>query len=139
MTLLLAPLLLRDALKAQARRRVNEHSVTALDSLSWTEAQKRNIHQYEAEQKILFLRAGHGFAKNQTAEVVDEAGPQLNALRVKKEDGTMVDFNLSKISANNLVRKGTLANVRSLDTRYAQVNQKPPFIARIKITPVKEG
>ena len=38
----------------------------------------------------------------------------------------------------NLVRKGTLANVRSLDTRYSQVNQKSPFIARIKISPIKE-
>jgi hypothetical protein len=39
----------------------------------------------------------------------------------------------------NLVRKGTLAGVRAPDTRYAQVNQKSPFIARIKIAPVKEG
>jgi hypothetical protein len=39
----------------------------------------------------------------------------------------------------NLVRQGKLASVRTLDTRYAQVNQKSPFIARIKITPVKEG
>ena len=38
-----------------------------------------------------------------------------------------------------MVRQGTLANVRSLDTRYSQVNQKSPFIARVKITPVKEG
>ena len=39
----------------------------------------------------------------------------------------------------NMVRAGTLASVRSLDTRYAQVNTKHPFIARIKIAPVKEG
>ena len=92
----------RNALKAQARLSVTEHPVTALDSLSWTEAQKRNVHQYEPGQKILFLRDGHGFAKNQTAEVVDEAGPRPNTLRVKKEDGTMVDFNPAKISANSV-------------------------------------
>jgi steroid 5-alpha reductase family enzyme len=39
----------------------------------------------------------------------------------------------------NLVRKGTLASIRSLDTRYAQVNQKSPFIARVKIASVKNG
>jgi hypothetical protein len=39
----------------------------------------------------------------------------------------------------NMLRKTTLSSVRSLDTRYANVNQKSPFIARIKIAPVKEG
>jgi conjugative relaxase-like TrwC/TraI family protein len=89
----------RNALKAQARLSVTEHSVTALDSLSWTEAQKRNVHQYEPGQKILFLRDGHGFAKNQTVEVV-EAG--TNALRVKKEDGTTVELNPARLAANSV-------------------------------------
>jgi conjugative relaxase-like TrwC/TraI family protein len=89
----------RNTLKAQARLSVNEHSVTALDSLSWTEAQKRNVHQYEAGQKILFLRDGHGFAKNQTVDVV-EAG--TNALRVKKEDGTTVELNPARLAANSV-------------------------------------
>jgi len=89
----------RHTLKAQARLSVTEHSVTALDSLSWTEAQKRNVHQYEAGQKILFLRDGHGFAKNQTAEVV-EAG--TNALRVKKEDETTVELNPARLAANSV-------------------------------------
>ena len=89
----------RNALKAQARLSVSEHSVTALDSLSWTEAQKRNVHQYEAGQKILFLRDGHGFAKNQTADVV-EAG--THALRVKKEDGTTVELNPARLAANSV-------------------------------------
>ena len=89
----------RNALKAQARLSVSEHSVTALDSLSWTEAQKRNVHQYEAGQKILFLRDGHGFAKNQTAEVV-EAG--TSALRVKKEDGSTVELNPARLAANSV-------------------------------------
>jgi conjugative relaxase-like TrwC/TraI family protein len=89
----------RNALKAQARLSVTEHSVTALDSLSWTEAQKRNVHQYEAGQKILFLRDGHGFAKNQTADVV-EAG--THALRVKKEDGSTVELNPARLAANSV-------------------------------------
>jgi hypothetical protein len=37
----------------------------------------------------------------------------------------------------NMIRAGTLASVRALDTRYSQVNTKSPFIARIKIAPVK--
>ena len=38
-----------------------------------------------------------------------------------------------------MIRQGTLASVRTLDTRYSQVNTKQPFIARIKIAPVKDG
>ena len=59
-----------------------------LDSPLPTEAQKRNVHQKirGRAQKILFLRDGHGFAKNQTAEVV-EAGldPCLRVSRKKME------------------------------------------------------
>jgi len=38
-----------------------------------------------------------------------------------------------------LIRKGRSSGARALDTRYAQVNTKSPFIARIKIIPVKES
>jgi conjugative relaxase-like TrwC/TraI family protein len=124
----------RNALKAQARLSVNEHSVTALDSLSWTEAQKRNVHQYEAGQKILFLREGHGFAKNQTAEVV-EAG--THALRVKKEDGTTVELNPARLAANSVdVCLARELKVSRGDKLLLQANDRPHRLVNGQIVEV---
>jgi ATP-dependent exoDNAse (exonuclease V) alpha subunit len=41
----------RHTLKAQARLGRDEHSVTVLDSLAWTDAQKKNVHQYDGRAK----------------------------------------------------------------------------------------
>jgi ATP-dependent exoDNAse (exonuclease V) alpha subunit len=124
----------RNALKAQARLSVSEHSVTALDSLSWTEAQKRNVHQYEAGQKILFLRDGHGFAKNQTAEVV-EAG--TNALRVKKEDGTTVELTPARLAANSVdVCLARELKVSRGDKLLLQANDRPHRLVNGQIVEV---
>jgi conjugative relaxase-like TrwC/TraI family protein len=124
----------RNALKAQARLSVTEHSVTALDSLSWTEAQKRNVHQYEAGQKILFLRDGHGFAKNQTADVV-EAG--THALRVKKEDGTTVELNPARLAANSVdVCLARELKVSRGDKLLLQANDRPHRLVNGQIVEV---
>ena len=124
----------RNALKAQARLSVTEHSVTALDSLSWTEAQKRNVHQYEPGQKILFLRDGHGFAKNQTAEVV-EAG--THALRVKKEDGTTVELNPARLAANSVdVCLARELKVSRGDKLLLQANDRPHRLVNGQIVEV---
>jgi hypothetical protein len=89
----------------------------------------------------------HGFPYSQlmgyTLERVPESEHESNApedrlhLFFSTHDVTLTGWRLRPLV--NLVRKGTLSGVRSLDTRYAQVNQKSPFIARIKIAPVKEG
>jgi hypothetical protein len=89
----------------------------------------------------------HGFPCSQlmgyTLERVPESEHQSDApedrlhLFFSTHDVTLTGWRLRPVV--NMVRAGTLANVRSLDTRYAQVNQKSPFITRIKITPVKEG
>ncbi len=92
----------RHTLKAQARLGASEHSVTVLDSLAWTDAQKKNVHQYEAGQKILFLRDSGAFARNEAVEVVDEAKPRPHTLRVRKADGTIVEFNPAKISGSTV-------------------------------------
>jgi conjugative relaxase-like TrwC/TraI family protein len=124
----------RNALKTQARLSVTEHSVTALDSLSWTEAQKRNVHQYEAGQKILFLRDGHGFAKNQTAEVV-EAG--THALGVKKEDGATVELNPARLAANSVdVCLARELKVSRGDKLLLQANDRPHRLVNGQIVEV---
>jgi len=89
----------------------------------------------------------HGFPCSQlmgyTLERVPESEHESDApedrlyLFFSTHDVTLTGWRLRPLV--NMVRQGTLANVRSLDTRYAQVNQKSPFVARIKIAPVKEG
>jgi ATP-dependent exoDNAse (exonuclease V) alpha subunit len=89
----------RNTLKAQARLSLNEHSVTVMDSLAWTDAQKKNVHQYEAGQKILFLRDSAAFARNEAVDVLDV---RRNKLRVKRADGSEVEFNPAKISGSTV-------------------------------------
>ena len=89
----------------------------------------------------------HGFPCSQlmgyTLERVPESEHESNApedrlhLFFSTHDVTLTGWRLRPLV--NMVRQGTLASARSLDSRYAQFNQKSPFITRIKITPVKEG
>ena len=89
----------------------------------------------------------HGFPCSQlmgyTLERVPESEHQSDApedrlhLFFSTHDVTLTGWRLRPLA--NMLRQGTLASVRALDTRYAQVNTKSPFIARIKIAPVKEG
>ena len=89
----------------------------------------------------------HGFPYSQlmgyTLERVPESEHQSDApedrlhLFSSTHDVTLTGWRLRPLV--NMVRQGTLASVRALDTRYSQVNTKQPFIARIKIAPVKEG
>src|SRR5204862_1685098 len=55
----------RDALKADGVVSQHEQVVTVFDSLSWTEAQKKNPGQFQPGQRIRFVRATKAFAKNE--------------------------------------------------------------------------
>ena len=89
----------------------------------------------------------HGFPYSQLMGYTLERVPESEFKGEAPEDRLHLFFSTHDVTLTgwrlrplvNLVRKGTLSGVRSLDTRYAQVNQKSPFIARVKITPVKEG
>ena len=89
----------RHTLKAQARLGASEHSVTVLDSLAWTDAQKKNVDQYEPGQKILFLRDSGAFTRNEAVEVVDV---RRDKLRVKRSDGSEVEFSPAKVSGSTV-------------------------------------
>ena len=89
----------------------------------------------------------HGFPYSQLMGYTLERVPESEFKGEAPEDRLHLFFSTHDVTLTgwrlrplvNMVRQGTLASVRSLDTRYAQVNTKSPFIARIKITPVKEG
>ncbi len=89
----------------------------------------------------------HGFPYSQLMGYTLERVPESEFKGEAPEDRLHFFFSTHDVTLTgwrlrpvvNMVRAGTLASVRSLDTRYSQVNTKSPFIARIKIAPVKEG
>ena len=61
---------IRTALKTSGRLAGEEKEFQVFDSLSWTEAQKRDARQYRPGMAIHFHRTTHGFDKNETVSVV---------------------------------------------------------------------
>ncbi len=59
------------------------------DSLSWTEAQKKNTNQYEPGQRLRFVRKTRDFDRGETVEI---RAVLENGLRVRRPDGMEVDF-----------------------------------------------
>jgi hypothetical protein len=61
---------IRTALKTSGRLAGEEKEFQVFDSLSWTEAQKRDARQYRPGMAIHFHRTTHGFDKDETVLVV---------------------------------------------------------------------
>ena len=87
----------------------------------------------------------HGFPCSQLMGYTLERVPESEFKGEAPEDRLHLFFSTHDVTLTgwrlrplvNMIRAGTLASVRALDTRYSQVNTKSPFIARIKIAPVK--
>src|SRR5208282_2918854 len=75
----------RAALKTSGRLTVEEKAFQVFDSLSWTEAQKRDARQYRPGMAIQFPRRGHGFEKGETVAVV---AVENDSLKIQHGDGT---------------------------------------------------
>ena len=75
----------RAALKSSGRLALDEKEFSVFDSLSWTEAQKRDTRQYRPGMAIHFHRRTAGFAKDETVAVV---AVENDALKVQREDGS---------------------------------------------------
>jgi conjugative relaxase-like TrwC/TraI family protein len=87
---------IRTALKTSGRLAGEEKEFQVFDSLSWTEAQKRDARQYRPGMAIHFHRRGHGFNKNETVAVV---AVENDSLKVQRADGTETFFPLGQGSA----------------------------------------
>jgi ATP-dependent exoDNAse (exonuclease V) alpha subunit len=87
---------IRAALKTSGRLAGEEKEFQVFDSLSWTEAQKRDARQYRPGMAIHFHRRGHGFNKNETVAVV---AVENDSLKVQRSDGTETIFPLGQGSA----------------------------------------
>ncbi len=73
----------RAALKNSGRLAGEEKELQVFDSLSWTEAQKRDTRQYRSGMAIHFRRRGHGYEKGETVRVV---AVEDGSLKVQRAD-----------------------------------------------------
>ena len=76
---------IRTALKTSGRLAGEEKEFQVFDSLSWTEAQKRDARQFRSGMAIHFHRTTHGFDKNETVLVV---AVENDSLKVQHTDGS---------------------------------------------------
>jgi conjugative relaxase-like TrwC/TraI family protein len=82
---------IRAAMKTSGRLAGEEKEFRVFDSLSWTEAQKRDARQYRPGMAIHFHRTTHGFDKNETVLVV---AVENDSLKVQHTDGSKNIFPL---------------------------------------------
>jgi conjugative relaxase-like TrwC/TraI family protein len=81
----------RAALKSSGKLVGEEKEIRVFDSLSWTEAQKRDARQYRSGMVVRFHRSIGGFRKDETVTVV---AAEADSLRVQRADGSETPFPL---------------------------------------------
>jgi conjugative relaxase-like TrwC/TraI family protein len=81
----------RAAMKTAGRLAGEEKEFEVFDSLSWTEAQKKDVRQYRPGMAIRFHRRKNDFAKDETVAVV---AVENDSLKVQRADGSECNFPL---------------------------------------------
>jgi ATP-dependent exoDNAse (exonuclease V) alpha subunit len=76
---------IRAGMKTSGRLTGEEKEFQVFDSLSWTEAQKRDARQYRPGMAIHFHRRTAGFAKDETVAVV---AVENDSIKVQRDDGS---------------------------------------------------
>jgi conjugative relaxase-like TrwC/TraI family protein len=114
----------RAALKMAGRLAGEEGEFQVFDSLSWTEAQKRDARQYHPGMAIHFHRRGHGFEKGETVSVV---AVENDSLKVQHTDGSENIFPLGAGIACDVGEKRKL-KVAAGDKLLLQSNWQKKFV-----------
>jgi conjugative relaxase-like TrwC/TraI family protein len=114
----------RAELKSSGRLALEEKEFSVFDSLSWTEAQKRDARQYCPGMAIHFHRRGHGFEKGETVAVV---AVENDLLKVQHPDGSENIFPLGAGIACDVGEKRKL-KVAAGDRLLLQSNWQKKFI-----------
>jgi len=84
---------IRAALKTAGRLSGDEQEFQVFDSLSWTEARKRDARQFRPGMLRRFHRQGHGFEKGELVSVV---AVEKDSLTVQRADGTEMPCRLGQ-------------------------------------------
>jgi conjugative relaxase-like TrwC/TraI family protein len=115
----------RAALKSSGRLAGQEKEFQVFDSLSWTEAQKRDARQYRPGMAIYFHRRGYGFEKGETVAVV---AVENDSLKVQCPDGSEVLFQLGQGCALFDVGEKRKLKVAAGDKLLLQSNWQKKFV-----------
>jgi hypothetical protein len=102
-----------------------EKEFRVFDSLSWTEAQKRDARQYRPGMAIRFHQSKRGFDKNETVAVVTSENDSLKVLRV---DGSENVFPLGRGFASFDVGETRKLKIAAGDKLLLQANWHKKFI-----------
>jgi conjugative relaxase-like TrwC/TraI family protein len=115
----------RAALKTSGRLAGDEKEFQVFDSLSWTEAQKRDARQYRPGLAIRFHRQKTGFAKDETVAVV---AVENDALKIQRADGSESLFPLGAGCACFDVGEKRKLKVAVGDKLLLQANWRKKFV-----------
>jgi conjugative relaxase-like TrwC/TraI family protein len=115
----------REVLKVEGVVTQVEQTVCVFDSLSWTQAQKKNTSQYEPGQRLRFVRKTRDFDRGETVEI---RAVLENGLRVRRPDGTEVDFIPAGVAASFDVGVSRELKVAAGDWLLLQANHGKEFI-----------
>jgi conjugative relaxase-like TrwC/TraI family protein len=128
----------REVLKVEGVVSQDEQTVYVFDSLSWTQAQKRNPNQYEPGQRLRFVRKTWDFDRGETVEIraVLEKG-----LRVRRPDGMEVDFIPASTAASFDVGASRELKIAAGDWLLLQANHGKEFIngERVQVREISGG
>jgi conjugative relaxase-like TrwC/TraI family protein len=110
---------IRTTLKTSGRLAGDEKEFQVFDSLSWTEAQKRDARQFSPGMAIHFHRRGLGFEKGETVQVV---AVENDSLKVQHRDGSENMFPLDAGFASFDVGERRKLKVAAGDKLLLQAN-----------------
>src|SRR5208282_5481268 len=116
---------IRTVLKTSDRLAGEEKEFQVFDSLSWTEAQKRDARQYRPGLAIRFHRQKTGFAKDETVAVV---AVENDALKVQRADGSESIFSLGQGDALFDVGEKRKLKIAAGDKLLLQSNWRKKFV-----------
>jgi conjugative relaxase-like TrwC/TraI family protein len=128
----------RETLKADGVISQQDEPVMVFDSLSWTEAQKKNASQFEPGQRLRFVRKTKHFDRGDTVEV---QAVVENGLRVLRPDGTEVNFIPATAPASFDVGEARELKVAAGDWLLLQANHGKEFIngERVQVREIQNG
>lgn len=128
----------RESLKAEGVISQDENTHCVFDSLSWTVAQKNNVRQFEPGQRLRFVRHTKMFERGETVEVLAAVE---NGLRVRRADGSEVDFIPASAAASFDVGESRELKVAAGDWLLLQANHGKEFIngERVQVQTIQAG
>jgi conjugative relaxase-like TrwC/TraI family protein len=109
----------RAAMKTSGRLAGEEKEFSVFDSLSWTEAQKRDARQYRPGMVLRFHVSAHGIEKNESVAV---AAVDHDSLKIQRADGSEHVFPLGAGAAGFDVGEKRKLNVAAGDKLLLQAN-----------------